>query len=148
MHSFSFHKRTGSYFQLILCVFIGISLFCSKTNPSVNDPNWREESLKMASGICSKMIECIEESKTWKNGNPIHTKFIESRLQEAKCKELHRETNVYLLKGYSPDLIQKSTRDCYKEIITMNCNQIIQNELATNKSCATMEQIQGGKVIK
>jgi hypothetical protein len=143
-----FQKILGSIFNCGLIITVGISLFCSKTDPSVNDPNWREESLKLASGICNKMVECIQESKTWKNGNAIHRKFIESRLQEANCKEYHRKTNVYLLKGNSPEIIQKVTRDCHKEIISMTCNQIIQNELATNKSCMLMEQIQGGIVIK
>jgi uncharacterized membrane protein required for colicin V production len=49
-----FQKILGSIFNCGLIITVGISLFCSKTDPSVNDPNWREESLKLASAFAIK----------------------------------------------------------------------------------------------
>jgi hypothetical protein len=133
-----------SSFIVSLLFFSFLVNFCSPKKKAVNDPLWREESLKMASGICKKMTECILESQTWKEGNSIHSKLIEDRFQEAKCQDYHRQSNVYLLIGENPESIKMSTKSCYTEIISMSCKSIIQNALTKVEPCIQMEKIQKG----
>ncbi|NCN10067.1 MAG: hypothetical protein GW938_09515 [Leptospira sp.] len=127
----------------LLFIFFGINL-CSPKKKSVNDPIWREESLKMASGICKKMTECIQESEAWKNENSIHAKLIKDRFQEAKCQDYHRKSNVYLLIGEEVETIKTTTISCYNKIMTMNCESIIKNALEQVEACILMEKIQKG----
>lgn len=127
----------------LLSIFLSSNV-CSPKKKSVNDPVWREESLKMASGICRKISECIQASPVWKQENEIHTKLIEDRFQEAKCQEYHRNSNVYQLIGRDVESIKSVTRSCYKEVLYLNCEAIMKNALAKVDSCNQMEAIQKG----
>lgn len=136
------------FFLLLVCAVSASTLQwqCSQKNTGVDDPAWREESLRIAAEICAKISRCGKETGAFKGLDPAHAELADKRLQEASCQDHHRKTNVYRLAGAHPELIKASTRECHREMIGLECNDLVNKKYLNIPSCLTMGQIQKGEL--
>ncbi|WCL49726.1 LA_2478/LA_2722/LA_4182 family protein [Leptospira sp. GIMC2001] len=142
------HRMLRTPYMILLILFFLCQIDCKDRSKGVDDPFWREESLKIAGEICKKIANCGKETGAFIGLELSHTQLAENRLQEASCHEHHRNTNVYKLIGDNPDQIRSLTRDCYKEIIEMGCSDLVDKKYKKIVACELMGRIQRGESLE
>jgi hypothetical protein len=114
----------------------------------VNDPAWKEESLRLAAGICEKIADCGKETGAFQGLDPNHQELVEKRLSEVSCQDHHRKTNVYLLAGSEPERIKKIVRSCHRNFLKLTCSDLVAKKYSEIESCVLMGKIQMGESIE
>ena len=129
------------YILVLLLFFIS---GCKKKIKGINDPVWKMESVQIAGFFCDAMRRCSENIKL----DEDKQKLVKTRMYDASCLEIHKKSNVFELKGYDPELIKKTVRECFQQAKNLDCNQIRINGIAKIESCAVMRKIQKGELVQ
>jgi len=126
--------------KTVFALFI-ITLAGCKKEKAVKDPAWQAEALKMGTAICETMNRCAKMNLN--DSKPELKTFALQKSATASCQEEFKNSRVYLLKKYPPEIIKKSARDCFAKFSTLDCGQI--GERLFEKECSLMQKIQAGE---
>ena len=125
-------------FAIVIIMLAG----CTKEK-GIKDPAWQTEALEIGTAICETMNRCartnLDDSK-----RELKT-FALQKSATASCQEEFKNSRVYLLKKYPPEVIKKSARDCFSRFNSLDCGQI--GEGLFEEECRTMQKIQAGENI-
>lgn len=106
------------------------------------DSEWQEESLQLAGELCLKIKDCALQKNSISHLTGAQIKLLEKRFNESNCKEYHKKTKVFNLESDNPEKLKTYARTCYKSLLTLNCDQLLEKKFQEIPECENLKNIQ------
>lgn len=137
-------SEKGSTMKKSILYVLGLVIFhlvCKpNSSPGYSDPIWRDESLKIAIDICSKLDDC---SKNFIPQLPEQLqKGTKERLGSLNCIEKHKKSHIYLLKVPEIESAKSAFRECRDYLIHLSCDEVTSGKMNLNEKCLLVSKLQ------
>ncbi|GBF51204.1 hypothetical protein LPTSP4_27360 [Leptospira ryugenii] len=132
--------KTFTRLNIVLMFVFVFSFADCKKKAGIDSIEWKDESLKLTAEICEKYRKCSE--KNWSELPEKTRELAKSRLDEANCQKEFRQSNLYRLAGDDIPKTMDAYRNCHKEIIKSNCEDLQAGLVDINVDCKLVKKFQ------